>query len=65
MLWSRMWSLLVNVVCACEKNVFCVFWLEIPVNVNQDKLAESVDQIFYILTVFCLVLSNSERYKDL
>lgn len=48
--------------CVCWKNVFCIFGMESSINVNQDKLPDSVDQIFYILTDFCLpVLSVIQR----
>lgn len=55
--------------------MFCVFvgrmhsvffWVESSTNVNQDKLPDSVNQIFSILTDFCLlVLIQREILRNL
>lgn len=67
-LWSRMWSILINVLGTLEC-LFYWFWVDhspslffsIP-QVFKVKLADNV-QVFYIFTNFLLILPITEKYQ--
>lgn len=49
-LWTRMWSILVNVPCELEY-VFCCCWMKFSINVNLIILSDSAVQVNYIFAV--------------
>lgn len=60
-LWTRIWAVLVNVMSASFKMLFCCFGVASTKCQLVVKLIDSVVQVFYILTNFLSVLSMIEE----
>lgn len=60
-LWARIWSLLVNALCALDNNDYSVIIGQSSTNTNQIELVDSVVQVFYVLNDFLSVPSVIDK----